>query len=135
MREPISLTLRFKVLRRDRFTCVYCGAHPPHAVLVVDHAQAVADGGPSTEENLVTACEPCNQGKGGRTVVPPRRTKTLAGLVRDQVYDALLHEYYDPLLNGEFADAYGGRGFRLDAVTLEELIDEVDMLVAGLTRA
>jgi len=43
-------------------------------VLVVDHIVPVIAGGPSTLDNLITACEPCNQGKGGRSLneVPPR---------------------------------------------------------------
>lgn len=65
-RKPMSKTLRFEVFKRDRFTCQYCGAHPPKAVLEVDHIEAVAAGGTNDEGNLVTACFDCNRGKAAR---------------------------------------------------------------------
>lgn len=63
-RRPIPKKLRFQVLERDGFTCRYCGARPPNVVLHLDHVVAVAKGGGNTLENLVTACLPCNIGKG-----------------------------------------------------------------------
>lgn len=55
--------LRFQVLQRDGFTCQYCGAKPPDVRLHVDHIKPVSMGGVSTMENLITACQECNQGK------------------------------------------------------------------------
>ena len=71
-RIPIGKTLRFEVFKRDRFTCQYCGATPPDAVLEVDHIDPVALGGTNDEGNLVTACFNCNRGKAARslTVAP-----------------------------------------------------------------
>lgn len=63
-RKALSKRLRFEVFKRDSFVCQYCGAHPPGALLHVDHIQPVADGGGNDIDNLVTACEACNQGKG-----------------------------------------------------------------------
>lgn len=51
------------VLRRDRHTCAYCG----HRATTVDHVRPRCQGGPTTWNNLVAACFPCNQRKGGRT--------------------------------------------------------------------
>lgn len=65
-REPISKTVRFEVFKRDGFACQYCGAHPPDAILEVDHINPVANGGGREEDNLVTACFNCNRGKGAR---------------------------------------------------------------------
>lgn len=62
-RQSTGKRLRFAVFKRDYFTCQYCGAQPPDAVLVVDHITPVAGGGPSTIDNLLTSCEACNQGK------------------------------------------------------------------------
>ena len=62
-RKSTSKRLRFEVFKRDNFTCQYCGAQPPGVVLVCDHIDPVALGGKTTIDNLVTACEPCNQGK------------------------------------------------------------------------
>lgn len=58
--------LRFEVLKRDCFHCVYCGRTPPEVSLHVDHVHPVTLGGGNTMDNLLTACEECNSGKGGR---------------------------------------------------------------------
>ena len=62
-REPISKRLRFEVFKRDSFTCQYCGATPPAAVLHCDHIHPVSLGGQTDIDNLVTACQSCNLGK------------------------------------------------------------------------
>ena len=59
----ISKRLRYQVLRRDNYTCRYCGAFAPVAVLVIDHVTPRKHGGQDMMENLVTACEDCNSGK------------------------------------------------------------------------
>lgn len=71
-RKALSKKTRFDVFKRDLFTCQYCGAHPPGVLLHVDHVIAIAAGGANDKDNLVTACEPCNAGKGARplTAVP-----------------------------------------------------------------
>lgn len=71
-RRSISTKTRFEVFKRDRFTCQYCGAHPPGALLHVDHIVAVSAGGTNAMDNLITSCQPCNLGKGARdlTVAP-----------------------------------------------------------------
>ncbi|MGI4744981.1 MAG: HNH endonuclease [Janthinobacterium lividum] len=63
-RKPIGKSQRFRILHRDGFQCTYCGATPPDVVLHIDHVKAVANGGSNDDENLVTACLPCNLGKG-----------------------------------------------------------------------
>lgn len=67
-RKSTGKRLRFEVFKRDHFTCQYCGAQPPEIVLVVDHIVAVAEGGETTIENLITACTPCNQGKADKAL-------------------------------------------------------------------
>jgi hypothetical protein len=67
-RKPLSKRVRFEVFKRDLFTCQYCGAHPPGAVLEVDHIEAVAAGGADDETNLITACFDCNRGKAARSL-------------------------------------------------------------------
>lgn len=71
-RKAISKKTRFEVFKRDAFTCQYCGAHPPGVLIHIDHVKPVADGGTNAIDNLVSACEPCNLGKGARllSVVP-----------------------------------------------------------------
>jgi hypothetical protein len=67
-RQTLSKKLRFEIFKRDSFTCQYCGAQPPQVVLEVDHIRPVAEGGGNEQENLITACDKCNRGKGKRTL-------------------------------------------------------------------
>jgi len=62
-RKPISKRMRFEVLKRDSFTCQYCGKQPPDTVLHLDHIKPVSKGGKNTILNLVTSCVDCNLGK------------------------------------------------------------------------
>ena len=59
----ITKRMRFEVLRRDSFTCRYCGQSAPDVKLHVDHVRPAALGGDDSAENLVTACIDCNAGK------------------------------------------------------------------------
>ncbi len=70
--RSISLSLRYKVLSRDRFRCVRCGRSPAKDLSVelhVDHQHPWSKGGPNTEENLRTYCFDCNLGKGAKIEV------------------------------------------------------------------
>lgn len=71
-RIQLSKKTRFEVFKRDGFTCIYCGGRPPNVILHCDHVVAVARGGTNEIDNLVTACDACNLGKGARdlTTVP-----------------------------------------------------------------
>lgn len=59
----VSKRLRYEILRRDGFTCRYCGASAPDVALEVDHIIPVALGGTDNPRNLVAACVDCNSGK------------------------------------------------------------------------
>lgn len=64
-RDP-SLRLRFKVLRRDRFSCRHCGASPAKDAgveLHMDHIVPWSADGETTLDNLQTLCSRCNLGK------------------------------------------------------------------------
>lgn len=64
--RAINLRLRFKVLLRDSFSCVSCGASPaknPEVELHVDHILPYSKGGETIEENLRAFCSKCNLGK------------------------------------------------------------------------
>ncbi|WP_287930571.1 HNH endonuclease [Thermus sp.] len=65
-RGPSRIPLnRRNILRRDRYTCQYCGRRGGE--LTVDHVLPRSRGGRSTWENLVAACRSCNLKKGDRT--------------------------------------------------------------------
>ena len=69
-RPPIPKGLRYDVLRRDGFRCQYCGRSVEDGVkLHLDHKVPVARGGPTTIDNLITACESCNLGKGVKEAI------------------------------------------------------------------
>jgi hypothetical protein len=59
----VSRRLRYEVLRRDDFTCRYCGGKAPDVELEVDHVQPTTLGGSDEPSNLATACAGCNAGK------------------------------------------------------------------------
>ena len=66
-KRTIPLKLRLKVLQRDNFKCVYCGASPatdPNIQLHIDHIVPFSKGGKSEPSNLQTLCQNCNWGKG-----------------------------------------------------------------------
>ena len=63
-RIALSKKVRFDIFKRDGFACQYCGAAPPSATLHVDHIIPVVEGGKNDADNLVTACDGCNLGKG-----------------------------------------------------------------------
>lgn len=67
-RKPIKKSVRFEVFKRDNFTCQYCGGTAPEVVLHIDHINPVAGGGDNDILNMVTSCEPCNLGKGAKTL-------------------------------------------------------------------
>ena len=66
--RTIPPSLRFEVFRRDRFTCVYCGATGLGVKLTADHKVPFSKGGETNYENLVTACWECNIGKGAKSL-------------------------------------------------------------------
>ena len=68
-RDQVPPKKRFTVLMRDKFTCQYCGrARDSGAILHVDHRVSIYDGGSSDIENLITACDRCNLGKGKQSL-------------------------------------------------------------------
>jgi hypothetical protein len=64
--RSLAKSIRFEVLRRDSFTCTYCGRQPPEVKLQVDHVVPWSKGGTHELSNLRTACRDCNLGKSDR---------------------------------------------------------------------
>lgn len=84
VRKALSKRIRFAVFARDGFRCRYCGRQSDEVPLVVDHLIAVANGGTDDEENLVTSCEPCNQGKAATVIDQTPAEDPYAHLRRQQ---------------------------------------------------
>lgn len=55
---------RRAVFARDDWSCQYCGSR---SSLTVDHVIPRSKGGPSSWENIVASCAPCNRRKGDLT--------------------------------------------------------------------
>lgn len=81
------------IMRRDRHRCQYCGARAS----TLDHVQPRCQGGATSWSNLVAACSPCNQRKGGRT--PAEAGMKLITPVRSPRYH--LMEKFHALVRGE----------------------------------
>ncbi len=67
-RHP-GMTLRFAIMKRDKFKCVLCGRSPakdPAVELEIDHIIPWSKGGETVLENLQTLCTECNNGKRDR---------------------------------------------------------------------
>lgn len=104
-------SLRFEVLKRDRFTCCYCGKHPPDVLLEIDHVVPRVDGGLDELSNLLAACTDCNRGKGARRLeegVAPAVSQETIDDLRERIaqtksYHALLAEMEDVV--GDQAEA------------------------------
>lgn len=75
-RKPISKRVRFEIFTRDNFTCRYCGRQSDEVILVIDHLTPVCKGGGNNKENLLTSCEGCNQGKGGKAIAQHAPTES-----------------------------------------------------------
>lgn len=58
---------RANVYARDRGECQYCGKKLARPDSTYDHVVPRRLGGRTTWDNIVIACLPCNQAKGGRT--------------------------------------------------------------------
>lgn len=58
---------RTNIFIRDAYECQYCGDGENEVKLTLDHVIPLLYGGSKDWHNLVTACQSCNQKKGGRT--------------------------------------------------------------------
>jgi 5-methylcytosine-specific restriction endonuclease McrA len=60
------------VFLRDNYTCAYCSDHLEKKNCTLDHVLPTSLGGKTTFENCVTACGPCNAGKGNNKKIVPK---------------------------------------------------------------
>lgn len=66
MRKGVKFS-KTNVFTRDNFRCQYCGDKFAYSLLTYDHVVPKRAGGERDWDNIVSACEPCNNRKGGRT--------------------------------------------------------------------
>lgn len=60
--RTVEQGVSWAVFRRDGYACRYCARDD--VPLTVDHLVLWEEGGPSTEENLLSACRKCNKKRG-----------------------------------------------------------------------
>lgn len=91
-RVGIGASLRWSVFARDGFTCRYCGAQAGQngVTLAVDHILSVAEGGDNRIDNLLTACQRCNGGKGARSLATAPVPKEVCNRVAKEAEDTAL---------------------------------------------
>lgn len=131
VRRPIPPSIRFFVLRRDDFTCQYCGGRPPKIVLHVDHLKAVANGGSNHPNNLIAACDDCNIGKGtGEAKTTERRQPT----IREDVLERELWSLHGELV-GAFSLTIGDPSLKLATAFLASRADICGEVVVGVQSA
>lgn len=58
--KQIKPKLRFKILKRDNFTCQYCWRQAPDVILHIDHIVPFSKWWLTKEDNLKTSCQDCN---------------------------------------------------------------------------
>ena len=67
--RPRRVKLTYQaIFRRDSQVCQYCGLQCTSKVTSIDHIIPKSKGGKDTWRNLVTACFPCNNKKGSKTL-------------------------------------------------------------------
>lgn len=69
-------TIRFSranVYLRDKYVCQYCYTKLDKKDCTLDHVLPTSKGGKSVFENTVTACSPCNAGKGNDHRIVPKK--------------------------------------------------------------
>jgi hypothetical protein len=96
----VSLGLRIRILARDGYRCIYCGAQPARTRLQVDHVVPRSKGGSDAPTNLVTACTDCNQGKSATAlplptgyVVSPLPERARFQAPKGRVFDARFDDF------------------------------------------
>ena len=87
---------RKNVLRRDNFTCQYCGKVSYD--LTIDHVIPLALGGTHRWENVVACCHDCNNRKADRT--PEEAKMTLRSRPKEAAFLPYLQKIYAADLAG-----------------------------------
>lgn len=85
-RTNISASTRWAIFARDGFRCRYCGlqAGQDGIELHVDHVISLADGGDNRMDNLVSACQACNGGKGAKSLASAPATSEVIERIEKQ---------------------------------------------------
>ena len=90
--RQIDQKISWNVYKRDGYKCRYCGRDD--VPLTVDHLVLWEEGGPSIEENLVSACKKCNKTRGNMQysdwVISEEYRKVSVGLNNEEQMENVL---------------------------------------------
>lgn len=73
--------VRFLILERDNFRCVFCGTSATESRLEVDHLVPVSRGGGDESANLAASCIDCNAAKSNMMLSDEALAELVAGAV------------------------------------------------------
>jgi hypothetical protein len=120
--EGVSHTLRFQILKRDRFTCQYCGAQAPQAKVEVEHIVPPKQGGEKTNpDNLVCSCYDCNRGKSTKLLSDNK----LTALTETDLLEARIQRLLSiQLAARDYAEVLQSGADRLDRYWWEVLVND-----------
>ena len=88
-RKPVVRFSRENVFARDNGQCQYCSRKLQRSESTYDHVVPRSQGGRTNWENIVIACVPCNQRKGGRTPDQARMTLRIVPVKPKKLPDTL----------------------------------------------
>ena len=88
--EVVPACTKAKLVRRDRYTCAYCGQRFAENALQAEHIVPASRGGRWSWMNLVCACGPCNCLKANRTPEQARMPLLYLPYVPSRFEDFLL---------------------------------------------
>ena len=92
-----SAAVRIRAMKRDKFTCQYCGISGSEAELEIDHIVPISKGGSNHISNLATACRKCNLEKSdneGKPFVSRLKVKTSQTILNNHpLLDMYFHTY------------------------------------------
>lgn len=119
---------RQKILERDNFKCINCGAKGDFNCLEIDHIVSVANGGSNDNHNLQTLCYKCNLAKSHRKHSSKKYFLHLSPLDRLELVKERLKSYKH-LTYAEFKVVFTQddlfRRLQLDLSYLNELFHEI----------
>ena len=83
----ISNRLRKRILKRDNYTCRYCG--DKSGSFHIDHVYPLSKGGETSYDKLVTACESCNLKKHAKVGIWPKTLDGNVEFVRNNISEKI----------------------------------------------
>ena len=127
-----------KILERDNFTCINCGATGDFNCLEVDHIIPVINGGNNEESNLQTLCYKCNMKKRFGKDTTKKYFLDMSPINRLELVKERLKQYKDltyPEFKVVFTQDELFKRLRLDLLYLNDLFFEISGNKKGETES